>query len=97
MLVKTAFFGSDPNWGRIVAALGRAGIPFNPDRVDVAIGGIKVAVNGASAGNEVPAARVMKRRDIRIEIDLKGGRGSSTIWTTDLSYGYVKINAEYTT
>lgn len=96
-LVKTAFFGQDPNWGRIIAAAGRAGVDFDPDKVDLFIGDTPVMKNGALASEdwEEPAAKIMKRREFSVQIDLKSGTEKAVILTTDLSDGYIRINADY--
>jgi len=97
-LVKTAFFGEDFNWGRIMAALGRSGAVFSMERVDIFFNGIRVVRNGQSAGEG--AARMKKilaGREIQVGINLKQGRHQRTVMTCDLSCDYVKINADYTT
>lgn len=99
MLVKTALFGGDPNWGRILQTVGAGEIAIDPGRVRIRLGGITVCRRGMSTG---PAARRqaaarLERDAIRIEVDLGRGVHSARIWTCDLSYDYVKINAEYTT
>ena len=99
LLVKTAVHGGDPNWGRLVAAAGRAGVPFDQSRAAVHVGGIVLFENGqphdANAGQ---AAAHLSGKDIDIEVDLgTGGREEATIWTCDLSAEYVKINADYRT
>jgi len=99
MLVKTAVFGGDPNWGRILQTVGAGRIALDPTRVQVRLGGITVFRRGASAG---PAARRkaavrLQADSVRIELDLGSGRHRARIWTCDLSYEYVRINAEYTT
>lgn len=97
MLVKTAFFGGDPNWGRILAALGRAGIALKEDKVSIVFNGIEVVRNGLDTGMETEAAVAIKTRDVAVAIDLKSGKGAAKLWTTDLSYEYVKINSAYRT
>lgn len=97
MLVKTAFFGGDPNWGRIIAALGRTGIKIREDKVDIAFNGIEVARGGLDTGNEKKAARALKAKEVAVEIDLHAGGYSKKLWTTDLSYDYVRINSAYRT
>lgn len=97
MLVKTAFFGGDPNWGRVVAALGRAGIKINPDKVDMSLNGVQVVAKGMDTGAEARAARAIKAAEVTVDVDLHIGRGSATVWTSDLSYEYVRINSEYRT
>jgi glutamate N-acetyltransferase/amino-acid N-acetyltransferase len=99
LLVKTAVFGGDPNWGRIMQTLGAARIAWNPEKTRVRVGGVVVFVRGRSAG---PAARkraekALEADEIRIQVDLGRGRSSARLFSCDLSYDYVKINAEYTT
>jgi len=95
-LVKTAFFGADPNWGRIMAALGSSGADFRQDRVDIYFDGIKVVKDGMDAGKEKQAARAIKKKEVRLRVDLKRGKSSSLkLWTSDLSYDYVRINSSY--
>ena len=98
-LVKTAIAGSDANWGRIVMAVGKSGQRADRDRLSVAIGGVTVARNGAvvPAYDETPVARHMAGREIDIAIDLGIGRGRATVWTCDLTHGYIDINADYRT
>jgi len=96
-LVKTAFFGGDPNWGRILAALGKAGIKMKEDRVDIAFNGVPVVKRGLDTGNETRAAKAIKVRDVSVEVRLNAGRSSAKVWTTDLSYDYVRINSAYRT
>ncbi|MBW2385018.1 MAG: bifunctional glutamate N-acetyltransferase/amino-acid acetyltransferase ArgJ [Deltaproteobacteria bacterium] len=98
LLVKTAVFGRDPNWGRILQTVGAGRTQLNLDRTRVKLGGITVFRRGASAG---PAARERARArfdrdEVDIEVDLGVGRGAARVWTCDLSYDYVRINAEYT-
>ncbi len=97
-LVKTAFFGADANWGRIIAALGRSGITFNPAEVDIWFDDVKLVADGMAVGgeSEVRATVVLKQDEIRLTIDIKtGGDGSASLLTCDLSLEYVKINADY--
>lgn len=95
-LVKTAVFGNDANWGRILAAAGRAGVPMNPDQTDVYIGGLLVASRGmAVAFSEAKAKRLLKKKDVTITVDLNRGAESAKYYTCDLSFDYVKINASY--
>ncbi|NLZ92814.1 MAG: bifunctional glutamate N-acetyltransferase/amino-acid acetyltransferase ArgJ [Firmicutes bacterium] len=95
-LVKTAFFGEDANWGRIVSAMGQTDVEFYPEWVDVFLGNLQVAQAGQGLPfNEEEAAEILKQRDIRITIDLHMGKAKVTAWGTDLSYDYVKINASY--
>jgi glutamate N-acetyltransferase/amino-acid N-acetyltransferase len=96
-LVKTAFFGQDPNWGRIVGALGCVDGPFDPARADVTFGDVTVVSGGIGCGGdrEAAAREVMKRREYPVTIDLGAGPASFTVYTSDLSIDYVKINADY--
>lgn len=97
-LVKTAFFASDPNWGRILAAVGRAGIAdLVIDRVEIHLGELCIVRHGARAADYSEAAGqdVMKQAEITIHIDLGRGSAQEVVWTCDFSYDYVKINAEY--
>jgi glutamate N-acetyltransferase / amino-acid N-acetyltransferase len=96
-LVKAALFGEDANWGRIMAALGNSGVEMDEARTDIYIGKAKLVEKGLGQGKaaERDAALALKQREIQIIIDLHKGKASSTIWTCDLSYEYVKINASY--
>jgi len=97
-LVKTAFFASDPNLGRILAAVGYAGIEdLDQTKIDLFLDDVHVARNGGRHADyrEEDGQRVMKQPDITVRIDLHRGAASSTVWTCDLSYDYVKINADY--
>jgi len=98
-LVKTAFFGEDANWGRIIAAMGRSGIRFNPDRVDIAFGDVLIVKNGLCLGEkaEQKATEILKKKQFSVCIDLKDGAGCEEIYTCDFSIDYVKINADYRT
>ena len=99
-LIKTALFASDPNWGRILAAVGRAGVPdLDVSKIDVFLGEVCIASRGARAASytEEQGSVVMAQEEIGIRIELGRGDCSETIWTTDLSHEYVKINAEYRT
>lgn len=97
-LVKTALFASDPNWGRILAAVGRAPVAdLDIDRVELDINGVAVVRKGAVADSysEEQGQQAMAREEILIEVRLGAGKESATVWTTDLSHEYVRINAEY--
>ena len=98
-LVKTALFGQDPNWGRIIAAVGYAGVPFNPDKVQISLNGSVLFNNGVPVYGALQSTlrKKMKSKNISIVIDLKSGIHSGEVYTCDLSYDYVRINAEYTT
>jgi glutamate N-acetyltransferase/amino-acid N-acetyltransferase len=99
LLVKTAVHGGDPNWGRLVAAAGRSGVPFELSRAAVRIGGIVLFDEGQPYDQNAPqAAAHLSGKDIDIEVDLgTGGAEQATIWTCDLSAEYVRINADYRT
>ncbi|GIF08146.1 bifunctional glutamate N-acetyltransferase/amino-acid acetyltransferase ArgJ [Actinoplanes siamensis] len=92
-LVKTAFFGNDPNWGRILAAVGTTSAAFQPDRIDVAINGVWVCRNGAAAEDRSKVD--LRGRDVQVTINLREGEMNATIWTTDLSHAYVHENSAY--
>jgi glutamate N-acetyltransferase/amino-acid N-acetyltransferase len=99
-LVKTALFASDPNWGRLLAAIGRAGLSeLDVEKVTIRINDVLIAEGGARAASYTEEAGVaaMAPTDLRVQIDLGRGAASSVVWTTDFSYDYVKINAEYRT
>lgn len=99
-LVKTAIFGCDPNWGRILAAAGRSGVRFNPDHVSMTIGDVPIFQHGApvtQAKTEAKAAVVMKRAEYTIAVKVGRGRGIGHYWTCDLGHEYVRINADYRT
>jgi glutamate N-acetyltransferase/amino-acid N-acetyltransferase len=97
-LVKTAFFASDPNLGRILAAIGYAGVSdLDASKLRVYLGDVLVAENGgrATSYTEAQGAAVMKEAEINVRVDLARGEASATVWTCDFSYDYVKINADY--
>ena len=99
-LVKTAFFASDPNWGRILAAVGRSGLSdFDLERVAIHLDGVCIVRAGGRAPDytEARGREVMQRPEITVRVDLGRGEAATRIWTTDLSYDYVRINAEYRT
>ncbi len=99
-LVKTAFFASDPNWGRILAAIGRAGLDqLAVDDIAIYLDDVCIVEQGGRAGSytEEQGQTVMSQEEITIRVCLGRGQASETVWTTDLSYDYVKINAEYRT
>jgi glutamate N-acetyltransferase/amino-acid N-acetyltransferase len=97
-LVKTAFFGCDPNFGRIVMAAGKAGVALDLERLEVSLGGIRIASHGALHTEALAAAAAkMKEREFSVALDLRLGKARAQVVTCDLSYDYVKINAEYTT
>lgn len=96
-LVKTAFFASDPNWGRILAAVGYAGVDLDQSQVNVSLDDVRICERGGLASDytEEKGAEVMKRPEITISIELGQGDATDTVYTCDLSYEYVKINADY--
>jgi len=96
-LVKTAIFGADPNWGRIIAALGRSGYPLRPDRIVIAFNQLTIVKDGQGLGPRIErqVQKIMERPSFTIAVSLGMGKGTATQWTTDLTYDYVKINASY--
>ena len=98
LLVKTALHGGDPNWGRLVAAVGRAGVAFDPARATVQIGDTVLFEHGHPFDEAVPtAAEYLRGVDINIQVGLGVGAYEATVWTCDLSAEYVRINSEYRT
>ena len=98
-LVKTAFFGEDANWGRIIAAVGYSGVEVDPNRIDIFFDDIQVVRDGLTTGaaDEELATQVLKQAEFRVTVDLHLGDGCSSYYTSDLTYDYVKINADYRT
>ncbi len=96
-LVKTAVYGNDANWGRIIAALGYSGIEMREERTDISIGGIMVARKGLGTGRDGEAGEAMRKGDVRITVDLHMGKAFAKVLTCDLTEEYIKINAEYRT
>ncbi|MGQ9874514.1 MAG: bifunctional glutamate N-acetyltransferase/amino-acid acetyltransferase ArgJ [Chloroflexus sp.] len=97
-LVKTALFGADPNWGRVLCAIGYSGATVDPDRVVLSFGGMRVLENGLPLPfDEKAAHQLLDVPEITIDADLGLGDGQATVWTCDFSYDYVRINAEYRT
>jgi glutamate N-acetyltransferase/amino-acid N-acetyltransferase len=96
-LVKTAIAGEDANWGRIVMAVGKASERIDRDRLEIRIGGIAVAAEGGRVQgyDEAPVAAHMKQAEVDIGIDVGVGSGRATVWTCDLTHGYIDINASY--
>jgi glutamate N-acetyltransferase/amino-acid N-acetyltransferase len=96
-LVKTAFFGEDANWGRILCALGHSGARIHPDRIDVLFNRYPIVKNGMGVGGrlEEKAGKVLKEKSFRVTVDLHQGKGAYVLFTTDLSIEYIKINASY--
>lgn len=96
-LIKTALFGEDANWGRILGAVGRAGVPVQTKAIDVFFADVCMVQNGMGCGQkaEAQASEVLKRPEFTITIDLKAGNGKASVFTCDFSIDYVKINADY--
>ncbi len=96
-LVKTAIAGEDPNWGRVVMAVGKSGARADRDTLSIRFGDIKVAENGwvSPSYDEEAAAAYMKRQELVIHVDLGIGGGTARVWTCDLTHGYIDINADY--
>jgi glutamate N-acetyltransferase/amino-acid N-acetyltransferase len=96
-LVKTALFGEDANWGRIMASLGNAGVEMDESRTDIYVGKAKLVEKGLGQGKAADrdAALALKQREIQIIVDLHKGKASATVWSCDMSYEYIKINAAY--
>jgi glutamate N-acetyltransferase / amino-acid N-acetyltransferase len=92
-LLKCALFGNDPNWGRVLAAIGTTAAAFEPDHIDVAINGVSVCRGGAAGEdrNQVDLAK----REVHIVVDLHAGTSAATVWTNDLSHAYVEENSAY--
>ena len=97
ILVKTALFGEDANWGRVMAAIGRAGVPITPSKLNVWFGGVPMVQRGIGLGlvAERRIAKVFRQKEFMIVVGLGQGRHRAHIWTTDLSFDYVRINASY--
>jgi glutamate N-acetyltransferase/amino-acid N-acetyltransferase len=98
-LVKTAWSGNDPNWGRLVAAIGYAGAQIDPGRIDISFGELPICRNGGRAPefDEVTAHTYISQPEFSISIQLNQGAGSCVFWTTDLTHQYIHINADYST
>ncbi len=96
-LVKTAIFGEDANWGRILAAAGRSGVDVDPERIDIFFNDVLMFTNGRGRGKEVEdqATEVLRLPEYTLAVDLNMGTGSSSVWTCDFSVDYVRINADY--
>lgn len=96
-LVKTAFFGEDANWGRIMGAVGRAGVEIDPQHIDIFFDGVQMVRDGLGCGqdNEDQVTAVMKQREFTVTVDLHMGRGQAAMLTCDYSIDYIKINADY--
>ena len=95
-LTKTAFFGCDPNWGRIIAAAGDADVPVQPSKIDIILQGEQIVKNGVEVPfDEQVLKKMMSKKDISVIVNLNDGKASFDIYTTDLTYDYIKINAAY--
>jgi glutamate N-acetyltransferase/amino-acid N-acetyltransferase len=98
LLLRCAFAGADPNWGRVLAALGASGIPLDPHAIDVWLGGEQMCAGGAPGPGDREKARIaMKERDFELVADLRRGSGQTTMLTNDITPEYVRFNSEYTT
>jgi glutamate N-acetyltransferase/amino-acid N-acetyltransferase len=98
-LVKTAWAGCDPNWGRLAAAIGYSGAKIDPDRIDISFGELPICRDGGRAAefDEVAAHAYISQPEFSISIQLHQGEGSCVFWTTDLTHQYIHINADYST
>ena len=98
-LVKTAWAGSDPNWGRLVSAIGYSGAAIDPNRIDIWFGDLRICRDGGRAEefDELAAHAFLKQREFSIRIQLNQGNGKCVFWTTDLTHEYIHINADYST
>jgi glutamate N-acetyltransferase/amino-acid N-acetyltransferase len=98
-LVKTAWAGCDPNWGRILAAIGYAGVAVDPARINISFGELEICVRGSLSPrfDEAATHDYLKQRDLTIRVDLGLGKGVCRFWTTDLTTEYVRINSDYST
>ncbi|MGL6042862.1 MAG: bifunctional ornithine acetyltransferase/N-acetylglutamate synthase, partial [Sandaracinobacteroides sp.] len=96
-LVKTAIAGGDANWGRVVMAVGKAGEPALRDRLSIRFGGVEVAAAGmvVEGYDEAPVAAHLAGQEVDIAVDIGIGDGRATVWTSDLTHGYISINADY--
>jgi glutamate N-acetyltransferase / amino-acid N-acetyltransferase len=95
-LVKTALYGEELNWGRILCAVGYSGVPFDPERITLSLNGIPIFRSGSPvSATRARAEKAMKAKDLFIEVDLADGRAAARVWTCDLSHKYVDINASY--
>ena len=97
-LVKTAFFGCDPNWGRIIAAAGDAGVAVRPERVEIVVQGERLALDGVEVPfSEEKLKKLMDKKEIELVVDLHDGKAVYDLFTTDLTFDYIKMNASYRT
>jgi glutamate N-acetyltransferase/amino-acid N-acetyltransferase len=98
-LVKTAWYGNDPNWGRLMAAIGYSRAQIDPERIDIRFGELAICRNGGRAPefDETAAHAYIARPEFSISVELHQGAGSCVFWTTDLTVAYIHINADYST
>lgn len=96
-LVKTAIYGNDPNWGRIMAAIGHSGIKIMEEKVDIYFGNVKIVGNGIYTGKDKYVEKILREKEIRLIIDLKLGKSSAKVLTCDLTEDYIKTNKAYRT
>jgi glutamate N-acetyltransferase/amino-acid N-acetyltransferase len=96
-LVKTAIYGNDPNWGRIIAAIGQTSIPIKEEKTDIYFGKVKIVNKGINTGKDEEAEKILREREIRIVINLNLGRSSAKVLTCDLTEEYIKVNKSYRT
>ena len=94
-LVKTAFFGEDPNWGRILSTIGTVDAEIIPGRIDISFDDVIVVANSISTGMELQAKQILAKKDFQVTINLHTGQGTAEVSTTDLTTEYVRINASY--
>lgn len=99
LLVKTAFFGEDPNWGRFMMAIGKAGARVNSERINIALDGLTIVQQGVEIQEawEEKAKEVLRKTEIKVIVDLNLGSAETVVWTTDLSQDYVRLNSQYLT
>ena len=97
LLVKTAIYGEDPNWGRIMAAIGYSGVDVQEEKISISLNGIKLVSRGKGTGNEASLRKTLSKKEIIITVDLSLGKKEAKVLTCDLTEGYIKINASYTT
>ncbi len=96
-LVKTAIYGNDPNWGRIMAAIGHSGIKLSEEKIDIYFGKVKIVGNGRYTGKDKETEKILKEKEIRLTIDLKLGKSSAKVLTCDLTEDYINVNKAYKT
>ncbi|MBI4839145.1 MAG: bifunctional ornithine acetyltransferase/N-acetylglutamate synthase, partial [Nitrospirae bacterium] len=97
LLVKTAVYGEDPNWGRIMAAIGYSGADVQEEKISISLNGLKLVSRGKGAGSEASLRKTLSKKELIITVDLSLGKKEARVLTCDLTEGYIKINASYTT